>query len=137
MISGIPESSSNMSIFKYWRDHSDLTWKGYYLFQSFPLRLLRKVFISWREAWVMIDLRGRMKIISPLRPLYRHKVQSKWEIEILFLISILYSLGFLFLSFWNRIYFIWFFYFQSDFWLKKKKSESLNTDWNYPIFDRK
>ena len=62
-----------VSIFKCWRDRRGLIWKGYNLFQSFPLKPLRKVFISSREAWVMIDLRRRMKIISPLRPLYRHK----------------------------------------------------------------
>ena len=69
----VAECRKAVSIFKYWRDLSDLTWKGYSLFQSFPLRLLRKVFISWKKAWVMIILRGRMKIISSLRPLYRHK----------------------------------------------------------------
>ena len=53
-----------VSIFRYCRDHKDLTWKGCSLFQSFPLRFMRKVFISWRKAWVMIILRGRMKIIS-------------------------------------------------------------------------
>ena len=58
-------------IFKCWRDRSDLIWKGCSLFQSFPLRLLRKVFINWREAWDMIDLRGGMKIISLQRPLYK------------------------------------------------------------------
>ena len=58
-----------VSIFKYWRDRSDLIWKGCSLFQSFPLRLLRKVFINWREAWVMINLRGRMKTTSPQGPL--------------------------------------------------------------------
>ena len=68
-----------VSIFRYYRDRKDLTWKGCNLFQSFPLRLLRKVFISWREAWVMIILREKMKIISPLRPLYRHKIQSRLE----------------------------------------------------------
>ena len=48
-----------LSIFKCWRDHKDLTWKDCNRFQSFPLRLLRKVFSSWREAWVMMDLREK------------------------------------------------------------------------------
>ena len=60
-----------VSIFKCWRDRSDLIWKGGSLFQSFPLRILRKVFINWREAWDMIDLRGGMKIISLQGPLYK------------------------------------------------------------------
>ena len=60
-----------VSIFKCWRDRSDLTWNGCNLFQLFPLKLWRKDFINWREAWVMIDLRGGMKIISLQGPLYR------------------------------------------------------------------
>ena len=47
----------------------------------------------------MIDLRGRMKIISLKDPYRGIKVQSELEEEILFLVSILYSLGFLFLNF--------------------------------------
>ena len=58
-------------IFKCWRDRSNLTWKDCSLFQLFPLILLRKVFIDWREAWDMIDLRGGMKLISLQGSLYR------------------------------------------------------------------
>ena len=80
-----------VSIFKCWRDRSDLTWKGCNFFQSFPLRLLRKVFINWREAWVMIDLRGGMKIISLQSPLYRpQSPNSDGKRKFFYLISILY-----------------------------------------------
>ena len=67
-----------VSIFRCWKDCRGLLWKDYILFQSFPLRLLRKVFISWREAWVMMDLEGN-KIYLSFRSFYRHKVQSSWD----------------------------------------------------------
>ena len=72
-----------VSIFKCWRDRKDLAWKDYNLFQSFPSRLLRKVFSNWREAWVMMNLREKYKNYFFQGPLYRHKIQYIWEKEIL------------------------------------------------------